>query len=143
MIAIPMLADPRLASSLPPRRTREYACVGRCGGARGSTNLGTAFLRCCIPTLILVLAACGGAQKKPAEPRGALRFDVAPKEAIVEVDETRLGPASMLMKQGLLLKVGQHRVVVSLEDCFPEYRLVDVREGEVVTLKIELTPTPK
>ena len=89
-----------------------------------------------------LLSACGGAQK-PAEPRGALRFDVAPPEAIVEVDEARLGPASMLAKQGLLLKVGRHRVVVTLEDFFPEYRLVDVRENEVATLEVELTPAPE
>jgi len=91
----------------------------------------------------LFAAACGGAQKGPAQPRGALRFEVAPKEAIIEVDETRLGPASMLAKQGLLLKVGRHRVVVTLEDFFPEYRLVDVRENEVATLEVELTPAPE
>ena len=91
----------------------------------------------------LFAAACGGAQKGPAQPRGALRFEVAPKEAIIEVDETRLGPASMLSKQGLLLKVGQHRVVVSLEDHFPEYRLVDIREDEVATVRITLRPTPE
>jgi hypothetical protein len=91
----------------------------------------------------VLLSACGGAQKGSAQPRGALRFEVAPKEAIIEVDETRLGPASMLSKQGLLLKVGQHRVVVSLEDHFPEYRLVDISENEVVTVRITLTPTPE
>jgi len=89
-----------------------------------------------------LLPACGGAQR-PAEPRGALRFDVAPPEAIIEVDEARLGPASMLAKQGLLLKVGQHRVVVTLDDHFPEYRLVDVAADAVTTLKVELTPTPE
>jgi hypothetical protein len=91
----------------------------------------------------LVVSACGGAQKRPAEPRGALRFEVAPPEAIIEVDETRLGPASMLAKQGALLKVGQHRVVVSADDHFPEYRLVDIREDEVATVRITLTPTPE
>ena len=99
--------------------------------------LALAFL-CCA-----VLSACGGAQKKPAVPRGALRFDVAPPEAIIEVDEARLGPASMLAQRGLLLKVGRHRVVVTLDDHFPEYKLVDIRENEVATLKIELTPTPE
>ena len=91
----------------------------------------------------LFASACGGAQRRPAEPRGALRFDVKPAAAIIEVDETRLGPASMLAKQGLLLKVGRHRVVVSLEDHFPEYRLVDVRADEIATVKLELTPTPE
>jgi hypothetical protein len=89
-----------------------------------------------------ILSACGGAQK-PAEPRGALRFEISPKEAIVEVDETRLGPASMLGKQGVLLKPGQHRVVVTLEDHFPEYRLVDIVADEVATVKLELKPTPE
>ena len=91
----------------------------------------------------LFAAACGGAQRRPAEPRGALRFDVKPAAAIIEVDETRLGPASMLGKHGVLLKVGQHRVMVTLEDHFPEYRLVDIRADEVATVKLELTPTPE
>ena len=105
-------------------------------------NLALAILSFCLGAAVF-LSACGGAQKRPAEPRGALRFEVAPKEALIEVDETRLGPASMFAKQGILLKVGQHRVVVSLEDHFPEYRLVDIRENEVATVRITLTPTPE
>ena len=76
-----------------------------------------------------LLAACGGAQQPP-EPRGAVRFAIEPAAAIVEVDETRVGPASMLAAQGLLLRPGQHRIVVSLEDHFTEYRLVEVRADE-------------
>ena len=90
-----------------------------------------------------LLSACGGAQRKPAEPRGTVRFAVVPPAAIVEVDELRLGPASMLAERGVLLKVGQHRVVVTLENHFPEYRLVDVRADEVATVELELTPTPE
>lgn len=94
--------------------------------------------------LLAVLAAsCGGAQKTPAVPRGALRFEVSPPEAIIEVDETRLGPAAMLAERGVLLEVGPHRVVVSLEDHFPEYRLVEIREGEIFVLKLALAPTPE
>jgi hypothetical protein len=91
----------------------------------------------------LALAGCGGAQRAPAPPRGTLRFEVTPAAAIVEVDEVRLGPASMLAERGLLLAVGQHRVVVTAEDCFPEYRLVEVAAGAVATVKIELVPTPE
>jgi len=91
----------------------------------------------------LFAPGCGGAQKRPAEPRGTLRFAVAPKDALVEVDETRLGPASMLAKSGLLLKVGQHRVVVTREDYFTEHRLVEIAEGEVATLSLALTPVPE
>jgi hypothetical protein len=91
----------------------------------------------------LGLASCGGAQRKPAEPRGTLRFAVEPADALVEVDETRLGPASMLAKQGLLLKVGPHRVVVSRDDYFTEYRLVEIREGAVAAVELKLTPVPE
>ena len=97
----------------------------------------------CLLAAALVAVACGGAQRRPAEPRGAVRFEIEPAGAIVEVDETRLGPAAMLSKQGLLLKVGQHRIVVSLENHFTEYRLVDVRENEVTVVKLALTPTPE
>jgi hypothetical protein len=91
----------------------------------------------------LLLASCGGAQRKPAEPRGTLRFDVKPADAIVEVDEVRLGSASVLSKRGLLLKVGRHRVVVSREECFSEYRLVEIREGELSTVALTLVAIPE
>ncbi len=91
----------------------------------------------------LLLASCGGAQRAPAEPRGTIRFDVKPEDALVEIDEARLGPASMLSKSGALLKAGQHRVVVTREGFFPAYRLVEIRDGAVEIVALELAPLPE
>ena len=89
-------------------------------------------------------AGCGGAQR-PVDPgpRGALRFKVVPAAALVEVDEVRLGPASMFEEQGLLLKPGPHRVILKLEGYFTDYRIVDIVEDQVLSLELELRPVPE
>jgi hypothetical protein len=95
-------------------------------------------------SLALLLTACGAGQK-PADvgPRGTLRFAVEPGEAVVEVDEKRLGPASMFETKGLLLKPGQHRVILRAEGFFTEYRLVDISEDQVTVLELDLRPVPE
>jgi hypothetical protein len=92
----------------------------------------------------MLFSACGGAQR-PADvgPRGTLRFEVEPGEAIVEVDERRLGPASMFADKGLLLKPGQHRVILRAEGFFTEYQLVDITEDQITVLELELRPVPE
>ena len=94
--------------------------------------------------LALLLPACGAGQR-PADvgPRGTLRFEVEPGEAVVEVDEQRLGPASMFETKGLLLKPGQHRVVLRAEGFFTEYQLVEITENQVTVLELELRPVPE
>lgn len=91
----------------------------------------------------LCAAGCSGARTAPAEPRGTLRFAIEPGDALVDVDETRLGPASMLEQRGLLLRVGEHRVVVSRDGYFTEHRLIEIRDGEVAALELALTPVPE
>jgi len=96
--------------------------------------------------LVLVaffLEACGAAViAKPTEPRATLRFSCNNKNAILEIDETRLGPVGMFEKQGVLLKPGTHRIIVKGEDFFPEYILVDLVENEIKTIDIVLKPIP-
>jgi hypothetical protein len=95
---------------------------------------------------VLIWSACGcGAAHRPDDPgpRGTLRFKIEPGEALVEVDEVRLGPASMFEQQGLLLKPGEHRVTLKLEHHFTEYRIVEIVEGEVLLLEATLRPVPE
>jgi hypothetical protein len=100
------------------------------------------------PAVVLVLAlsatACGAGQQ-PADvgPRGTLRIDGEPATAIVEVDEKRLGPVGMFSEKGLLLKPGQHRVIIRAEGYFPAYELVEIAEDQVTVLEVELRPVPE
>ncbi len=89
-----------------------------------------------------LLAGCGGAQTVKPDPRGTLRFKGDPKDAHIEVDEVHLGPVSMFEQKGLLLRPGEHRVIVRAEGYFPEYRLVIVEENKLEVLKITLRPMP-
>ncbi|MDD5309730.1 MAG: hypothetical protein PHU25_20630 [Deltaproteobacteria bacterium] len=106
-------------------------------------------MRRAFATLVLSLAAialgasCGGAQRPDAGPRGTVRFKAVPSDAVIEVDETLMGPASMFEKEGLLLKPGPHRVIFRREGFFPAYKLFDVREGGVAVVSAELRPVPE
>ncbi len=91
----------------------------------------------------LAAAGCGGARARSGpSPRGTVRFDVTPKDAGVEVDEQRLGPAEMFEEHGVLLRPGQHRVILRHPDYFPEHRLIEVTEDEVVVVAASLRPIP-
>jgi hypothetical protein len=94
------------------------------------------FARTILVVLALLATACGAGQR-PADagPRGTLRVACEPATAIVEIDERRLGPVSMFEAQGVLLRPGQHRVIVRAEGYFAEYRLT--------VLEIALRPVPE
>ena len=92
--------------------------------------------------LSLFLAAC--ATKAPVQPgpRGTLRLHGHPADAHVEIDEVTLVPIHMFKEKGLLLRPGTHRLVVRAEDYFPEYRLVEIADGQLLVLEIALRPMP-
>ncbi len=85
---------------------------------------------------------CGGAQTVDPGPRGTMRFACEPADAVLEVDETRLGPVGMFAERGLLLSPGTHRVVLRAEGRFPEFRLVEIADGELLVVEIALRPVP-
>jgi hypothetical protein len=94
--------------------------------------------------LVLGMAwGCGGARVADPGPRGTVRFACRPADAVLEVDETRLGPAGMFAERGLLLPPGIHRVVLRARDHFPEFRLIEVVEGELLLVEIDLRPVPE
>ena len=88
------------------------------------------------------MQACGARKAHDPGPRGTLRFKGTPKGAVVEVDEIRLGPLEMFVEQGLLLRPGTHRVVVSHEGYFTEYKLVKIEKDQLEILEVELRPLP-
>ncbi|HUT76491.1 MAG TPA: hypothetical protein VM285_02330, partial [Polyangia bacterium] len=83
---------------------------------------------------------CGGARVAEPGPRGTVRFACEPADAVLEVDETRLGPADMFAERGLLLQPGTHRVVLRSAGRFPEFRLIEVADGELLVVEISLRP---
>lgn len=92
----------------------------------------------------LLTAACGGASHSVGGgPRGTLRLNGEPSDALLDVDDTHLGPVGMFAEKGLLLKPGAHRVVVRRDGYFPEYRLVEIEAGEIEILSISLRPLPE
>ncbi len=90
------------------------------------------------------LVSCGGTQT-PVDPgpRGTVRFKCEPKDAVLEVDETRLGPVRMFEEKGLLLRPGRHRVVLSAKNHFSEMELIEVVEGKVTIVEITLREVPE
>jgi hypothetical protein len=99
------------------------------------------------PTVFVLIAffiaSCGGALKVDTGPRGSFRIEGNPKDANVEIDDVHLGPTNMFEKQGVLLRPGEHRIIVRAEGYFPEYRIVPIKDGEVFVLKIDLRPIPE
>ncbi len=93
--------------------------------------------------LALLSTACG-ATHKPVDPgpRGTLRFKCTPDTTLVEVDETSLGPAHMFEENGLLLRPGEHRVVLRATDHFAEYKIVEIIEGQVIVVEVDLREVP-
>ena len=90
------------------------------------------------------LVSCGGTQTQiDPGPRGTVRFKCEPKTAVLEVDETRLGPVKMFEKTGVLLRPGQHRVFLSAKNHFSEFTLIDVVEDKVTVVEITLREVPQ
>ena len=90
------------------------------------------------------LVSCGGAQTTvDPGPRGTVRVKCEPRDAVLEVDETRLGPVRMFEKTGVLLRPGQHRVVLSAKNHFSEFKLIEVVEGKVTIVEINLREVPE
>lgn len=108
-------------------------------GATGP-NLALALL---LWAAVSTICACGGVQEQDRGPRGTLRFKGTPPDAVVEIDEALLGPIRMFEKNGVLLRPGQHRVIVRADGYFTEYRLVEVLKDGLVKIEFDLRPVPQ
>ena len=89
-----------------------------------------------------MVAACGSARSPEVGPRGTLRLAGEPKDALVEIDEVHLGPIYMFEKKGLLLRPGEHRLVVRREGFFPMYKQVKITKDKISKMKIVLRYRP-
>ncbi len=89
----------------------------------------------------LSLAACGGkARPNAVTPNDAiiyLKSNVT--DAQVYVDGRFIGPVSVL-RGGIALDPGKHRVELRREDYFSRYAELDLRRAERRQLQLELAP---
>lgn len=102
-----------------------------------------AFFPVALLVFVLISSSCGGRQSRDVGPRGTVRFAGDPTNAIVTVDEDRIGPIHMYNQRGVLLRPGTHRIVVSAEGFFPEYRLIELKKDQVLELAFKLRAIPK
>lgn len=101
--------------------------------------------RLLVPLLLAThLGACAGGLSTGTlrGPTGTLRICGKPAEGSLEIDETRVGPLGMFCEKGVVLAPGTHRVVATAAHHLPEYSLVEVSAGQVVTVEIELREVP-
>ncbi len=85
---------------------------------------------------------CGAHRHQVEDIRGSIRFKGDPKDALLIVNETYLGPIRMFETSGVLLRPGKHRVEVSKDGWFTEYILVDVEPDKVLEVEIKLREIP-
>ncbi len=92
-----------------------------------------------LAALSLLLAACVSAAPKTT----SLRLKGKDYEATVTVDDQYLGSFAYVLRKGVALPPGKHRITVQRLGYFPWDKLVEVREGDPpVNLPVELVKIP-
>ncbi len=78
----------------------------------------------------------------PPPPTGGLRFEGAPADALVSVNESLAGTIGQLGELPVLLHPGTYRVQVTAPGFFPWYGEAEVG-ATVEPLRVELRPIPQ
>jgi hypothetical protein len=93
--------------------------------------------------LLALVAACGGGQRRSvlgADADDAIVYvDSKVKDAGLWVDGRLIGGVGML-KGGVAIDAGTHRIEVKHDDYFSYYALLELKAGERRRLKVELAP---
>ena len=89
----------------------------------------------------ILLVACGGRQQTSGVDRDDAIVYVAatPRDANVFVDGRFVGPASVL-KGGIAVEPGKHRLEFRHEDYFSSYLEMDLKRAERTKAKVTLAP---
>lgn len=89
--------------------------------------------------LVLLAAAPAGCQAK----KMLLRFDGAPDDALVTINDRYIGKLGRLEKAGVLLEAGEYRVTIEQVGYFPQDQLVTIDgDREPTPIEVELTQIP-
>ncbi len=95
--------------------------------------------------LLLLAALSLGCFRNAAPPTTSLRLEAAavPKSAKVTVDDQPIGSLDFVIKRGVALPPGKHRITVEAPGYLPWDAEVDVGEhGGLVKLDVKLVPIP-
>ena len=95
--------------------------------------------------LAAALATCATASCFP-QARAAVslrveRSKTTPHDAAVTIDEQYIGPLYYVVRRGVRLPVGEHRITVEKDGYFPFDALVEADRRDV-ELKVEMVPIP-
>ena len=87
----------------------------------------------------MLLPACISAAPRTT----SLRVAGAPLDATVTIDDRYLGAFAYVVKRGVALPPGKHRITVEKTGFFPWDRLVEVHEGDpLIRLDVALVRIP-
>jgi len=89
-----------------------------------------------------IVLACGAHQSGQEDARGTLRFQCNVTDAVLEVDEQRVGPIGLFKEQGLMLRPGSHRIIVRRQGYFDFYLMVEVQRNDLKVIDVPLSPIP-
>jgi hypothetical protein len=90
----------------------------------------------------LAATACGPPQHgESAVSLKVQRTPQTPKNASVSIDESYIGPLSIVAAHGVRLPVGTHRITVEKDGYFPFDRLVTADRDDIL-LTVTLEPIP-
>ena len=96
---------------------------------------------------LLVLVALAATACGPSLTGGAAvtlklkRTPETPRNASVSIDETYIGPLSVVASHGVRLPVGTHRITIEKDGYFPFDRLVTADRDDI-PLVVKLEPVP-
>ena len=92
----------------------------------------------CLATSV---ASAGCARPEPKTV--SLRLNGVQPDASVTVDDMYIGELSLVMRQGLAMPVGKHRITVEKPGYFPWDKVIEVKEGDpLVRLDVVLVALP-
>ena len=91
---------------------------------------------------LLAPAASVGCAPDYLPPRSSVRLKGAPPDATVTIDDQPIAPLGVLIKRGLSLPPGRHRVTVEREGYFPWDRAVE-SNGDLILLEVQLVKIPE
>jgi hypothetical protein len=98
--------------------------------------------------LLALAAACAACQvgfPRSARPTASLHLHGKPADAVVTIDEERVGPLAVVEARGVALPEGRHQVTVEAPGFFPWDRLVEAKPSveKRIELTVELVPVPE
>jgi PEGA domain len=93
-----------------------------------------------VKRLLFLLAACGGAQQPGHSANDAIMFVTSNiTDAQVYVDGRFIGSVA-LVKAGIAVDPGKHRVEIRHDDYFSRYAELDLHRAEKKQLDLDLAP---